>query len=603
MVANSAKAVHTTTQSTKHRQSQMRVWALEHKLRVDRGFALMVIVLTLALGLHWSGMGLAVVKMVIARNAAYQIDEIYSILDSSGSVVDGKQFSATAATAATAVSTTTTAADLPWAEFGASIVVATFCVTLTILPICVFASVALMYSYVESDQFHQRVPLTLRAAGELCGAWFVWNVHLITYALFLLPLALTPGLSHCQALRHYFIYVFCVTSPIIVGTGMAKVAVRRLFGCPFGSRQRALLGLCCGTAAVYHLQLEALYPRDSPAFYTVAGMMACHYTYCAVTFYDEPEFNGRRFWPLVLKHHKIWRPAIDYMGMQVVFDAMDDNRQKNKDDDGGGGGGGKDENSTAASMLPPPPPPPAVLPAGRPYIMGYHPHGIIPFAAGLLLVHPEWKRLAPGVTPHFMVDALLQAIPGIRDILQWFGSKEVSRDSVASTLAAEEPLLLVPGGQVEMMRSRSWVPETYISASHRGFVRMAVSNGAPLLPIVSIGEQLLMDNIYCPSLQIPCYKVLGFPFPFVPYGRFGLPFPRRKRKGITVVVGHPLEVCKVAPGSQAHELAVSRLHRRYFEELRSLYNRHKTAAGYPDRRVVITDLYSDDKTKGRRGEK
>lgn len=88
--------------------------------------------------------------------------------------------------------------------------------------------------------------------------------------------------------------------------------------------------------------------------------------------------------------------------------------------------------------------------------MGFHPHGIVPYSAGLATVHPTWQRVTGGVWPHYMVDSLLMTIPVVRDIMQWMGSKEVSKPAIIHSLHGGNGVILVPGGQVEMHRSRSW---------------------------------------------------------------------------------------------------------------------------------------------------
>lgn len=96
-----------------------------------------------------------------------------------------------------------------------------------------------------------------------------------------------------------------------------------------------------------------------------------------------------------------------------------------------------------------------------------------------------------------------------------------------------------------------------------------------------------MDNIYFPPTQDITYRTLGFPFPFVPHGRFGLPLPRRTPHGVTVVIGKPLIVAK-SEGEPSDE-AVEALHRRYFEQLKVQFDRHKAAAGYPEQELVWED--------------
>ena len=48
-----------------------------------------------------------------------------------------------------------------------------------------------------------------------------------------------------------------------------------------------------------------------------------------------------------------------------------------------------------------------------------------------------------------------------------------------------------------------------------------------------------MENIYLPWIQKPTKNFMGFPFPFIPTGRFGLPMPRKLASG-SLKSGAPL---------------------------------------------------------------
>ena len=100
-----------------------------------------------------------------------------------------------------------------------------------------------------------------------------------------------------------------------------------------------------------------------------------------------------------------------------------------------------------------------------------------------------------------------------------------------------------------------------------------------------------MDNVYLPWLQLRTRKWFGFPFPFLPYGRFGLPLPRKPTKGITIVVGQPVDVLdgEELPDGEDFERMVDRAHRDYFDQLEQIFERHKTKAGYPNHTLVFID--------------
>ncbi|KAG2426507.1 hypothetical protein HXX76_011734 [Chlamydomonas incerta] len=79
-----------------------------------------------------------------------------------------------------------------------------------------------------------------------------------------------------------------------------------------------------------------------------------------------------------------------------------------------------------------------------------------------------------------------------------------------------------------------------VYSGHQGFVRLALEEGAWLVPVLAIGETLQLANlISAPDLQRATYKRLGFPVPFILAGRWGvttLPL----RNPLVYVLGKPL---------------------------------------------------------------
>eukprot|EP00620_Florenciella_sp_RCC1587_P022580 CAMPEP_0182580800 /NCGR_PEP_ID=MMETSP1324-20130603/48132_1 /TAXON_ID=236786 /ORGANISM="Florenciella sp., Strain RCC1587" /LENGTH=126 /DNA_ID=CAMNT_0024797083 /DNA_START=120 /DNA_END=500 /DNA_ORIENTATION=- len=118
---------------------------------------------------------------------------------------------------------------------------------------------------------------------------------------------------------------------------------------------------------------------------------------------------------------------------------------------------------------------------------------------------------------------------------------------------------------------------------------MALEYRARLVPALSMGEWELMDNIHLPIIQKPARKLLGFPAPFVPMGRFFLPIPKAPPHGVTVVLGKPIDcIPSTADGSVTRE-DVELFTKRYFDALASIFERHKARCGYPHMELVMLD--------------
>jgi 1-acyl-sn-glycerol-3-phosphate acyltransferase len=174
-------------------------------------------------------------------------------------------------------------------------------------------------------------------------------------------------------------------------------------------------------------------------------------------------------------------------------------------------------------------------------------------------------------------------VPLMRDILQWLGGREVSKEAISYALSRQESVLLVPGGQQEMMESQSQMGEIRIITKHVGFIRLALQTGAPLVPVLSFGEVEVMDFVRYPRLQRFFITRIGIPVPFFPYGLFGFPIPRPVP--VTVVFGRPIVVDKVEEPTQEE---VRKLAKKYFESIQEVFDKNKAGAlGHENHRLVL----------------
>lgn len=216
------------------------------------------------------------------------------------------------------------------------------------------------------------------------------------------------------------------------------------------------------------------------------------------------------------------------------------------------------------------------------YVMAFHPHGIMATSAMWVSFSEQWHRLFPGVQPHVLTASVLHQIPLARDVMQIYGSREVTRQAFSSTLEERGSVLLVPGGQAEMLEQHAGRKEVRVYTKHKGFIRMAIEHGTPLVPMLSFKEGELMDNIKAPLVQRWFIKNLAFPFPYFPYGRGFLPIPRKVNA--TIVVGAPIHVEKIESPTGED---VDKVHAQYFAALEEMFHTHKAEAGCGDYKLVL----------------
>jgi 1-acyl-sn-glycerol-3-phosphate acyltransferase len=124
------------------------------------------------------------------------------------------------------------------------------------------------------------------------------------------------------------------------------------------------------------------------------------------------------------------------------------------------------------------PPPPALL-------VGIHSGA--PFVWDAWTVGVQWwrhfgeERLLHG-TAH---DALMAA-PGIGTYFRKMGVIPAAPDSMASALAAGRDVAVWPGGEVDSLRPWTKRDEA-ILGGRKGFIRLAINAGVPIVPIATVG--------------------------------------------------------------------------------------------------------------------
>jgi 1-acyl-sn-glycerol-3-phosphate acyltransferase len=83
---------------------------------------------------------------------------------------------------------------------------------------------------------------------------------------------------------------------------------------------------------------------------------------------------------------------------------------------------------------------------------------------------------------------MLFMIPGLRALVQRYGTVPASPDNMTEALERDAALLVYPGGDEETFRP-TWESGRVDFAGRTGFVRLALEHGVPVVPVVAIGGQ------------------------------------------------------------------------------------------------------------------
>eukprot|EP00045_Choanoeca_perplexa_P014572 m.172597 g.172597 ORF g.172597 m.172597 type:complete len:792 (+) comp16722_c0_seq1:196-2571(+) len=225
------------------------------------------------------------------------------------------------------------------------------------------------------------------------------------------------------------------------------------------------------------------------------------------------------------------------------------------------------------------------------YLFGFHPHGVLPISIGFVQNNEKWRRAFTGIEPAPLTSSILHHVPLMRDFLQLVGGGDVSKQGIAATMDRAKSVVLVPGGQQEMIHTSSSAKTVTVCAKHKGFIKLvfqlAAASEEPfhLVPMFNFGENKILDNIPVPvAWQEASVKKLRANVFFGPWGWLGLPgIPRPST--MRLAVAQAIQVPRIAQPT-AEDVAV--LHGRYMSSLQEVYQAYKgQAPGYHDVELVF----------------
>lgn len=234
------------------------------------------------------------------------------------------------------------------------------------------------------------------------------------------------------------------------------------------------------------------------------------------------------------------------------------------------------------------------------YVIGSHPHGVLCSGAfcNFATEGTDIAKVYPGMTFTLTTLSFQYVMPFYREFFMTSGSVTASRASIEYVLSRRgngQAVVVVVGGAPESLHTRPNTSTVNLILSRRkGFVRLALKNGAHLVPSFSFGENEVFDQVNNPvgsrvrRLQDSLQKIIGLA-PVLIKGRgifqysFGI-IPNRRP--ITTVVGEPIVVSKIENPSNEQ---VDQLHEIYVQRLVQLFERHKNTY-YSGRNVTLNIL-------------
>lgn len=209
--------------------------------------------------------------------------------------------------------------------------------------------------------------------------------------------------------------------------------------------------------------------------------------------------------------------------------------------------------------------------ANRPHIFASFPHGMFPIGPWLSL--GVASRALPGARMCGVLASVLLRTPLLRHLYFSLGLRAADSKSIKHIITREHASCqIIVGGIAEMFMADDPRYERVYLRRRTGFVRLAIKNGTPLVPVFYFGASRTLSKFSPAWLEQVSRKLkislLGF------YGRWYVPVPYARP--IKMAVGRAIEVpAPAGENGEPSDEQVREMHAVFMRELEALYARHR----------------------------
>jgi 1-acyl-sn-glycerol-3-phosphate acyltransferase len=128
-----------------------------------------------------------------------------------------------------------------------------------------------------------------------------------------------------------------------------------------------------------------------------------------------------------------------------------------------------------------------IPPTGPVLLVGNHSGGTM-IADTFVLAQAFYDHFGPERHFNQLAHDLVFKTPGLRALVQRYGTVPASPENMSRALDDDAALLVYPGGDEDSFRS-SWATGEVNFAGRTGFVKLALERDVPIVPVVALGGQ------------------------------------------------------------------------------------------------------------------
>ena len=212
-----------------------------------------------------------------------------------------------------------------------------------------------------------------------------------------------------------------------------------------------------------------------------------------------------------------------------------------------------------------------------PAVFALEPHDVLPLS---IFAFNDCLNGLPGQKCLGCITGACFNVPLMRHMYTWVNATDVGKKNVLKLISNGISPVICPGGVQEVTLMSSKDECVLYLKERKGFVKLAIQHGLPLVPAFTFGLKDSFDY-WVPKGKFwtKLARQIGF-LPMAFFGVFSLPLGPAKPVQYTVIAGSPIIVGAANPDPTIEE--INKFHSMYIEELVALYERHKGAHGMDD---------------------